>query len=125
MKTSNQQKYKKQNMSIFLLYIYIIFILGNFVLTKSLDCDFHSASETDSYWYFPSFKFSHVSYFFSMFREAIGKCSACSTDPNCGYCLSTLQCLPGLEDGPLDNLPCPEWIFESFSCPGKLHLLFL
>lgn len=51
-------------------------------------------------------------------RDAVDKCPACSAFDNCGYCLSTLQCVEGTEVGPLDRSPCPQWIFAAQSCPS-------
>lgn len=50
-------------------------------------------------------------------RDAIGKCGDCTAELRCGYCASTMQCLSGNEIGPENGIPCPEWIFNSNSCP--------
>lgn len=50
----------------------------------------------------------------------MGKCSICSTQSECGFCLSTLQCVSGVEEGPSLGLSCPNWIFSNGSCPGNL-----
>lgn len=51
-------------------------------------------------------------------RDAVGKCPACSGQINCGFCLSTLQCVAGVETGPVSGPPCPSWVFNNASCPG-------
>jgi hypothetical protein len=61
------------------------------------------------------------------YRDAVGKCPACTAADNCGYCLSTLQCLEGTESGPLNQSPCPSWSFQETGCPGidNFTLIFL
>ena len=52
-------------------------------------------------------------------REQVGKCDECTTDQNCGYCLSTLTCMTGNSNGPAGGTPCPNWLFNTEKCPGK------
>lgn len=43
----------------------------------------------------------------------------------CGYCLSTLQCVRGTVDGPLEkSYPCPSWTFVQDGCTGKNNTIF-
>jgi hypothetical protein len=64
------------------------------------NCSLYSSTDTDQYW------------------DAVAKCPACSAEGGCGYCLSTLQCLPGVDgSGPNDGSSCPNWAFDSKSCP--------
>ena len=40
-------------------------------------------------------------------------------EDECGYCLSSMQCLPGVNSsGPIDGTPCDQWTFTMNSCPG-------
>ncbi len=55
-------------------------------------------------------------------RDAIGRCDSCTALPNCGFCVSTLKCIDGLESGPTDGSPCPAWSFGGSDCPGKFSL---
>lgn len=52
-------------------------------------------------------------------RDAIGRCPLCTTLDNCGYCVSTLQCISGSLVGPSGNHPCPSWSFSPNDCPRK------
>lgn len=50
--------------------------------------------------------------------QSLGQCLPCTSSEACGFCTSTLQCLPGTQLGPFDDVPCPEWHYESSSCPA-------
>lgn len=47
-------------------------------------------------------------------------CSECSTSPICGWCSSSMRCVPGGEDGPVDSSFCAtsakDYLFSG--CPG-------
>ncbi len=45
------------------------------------------------------------------------KCSKCVLTDGCGYCFSSMRCIEGGIDGPLDESPCPEWIMTENECP--------
>ena len=79
----------------FLICYLAIFSLIN----AAKNCSQYSSAENDSYW------------------DAVGKCSVCNTDDECGFCLSTLECLLGTSEGPLNEIPCPEWTYNQESCP--------
>lgn len=65
------------------------------------NCSVFSSSDADQYW------------------DAVGKCPSCSIEAGCGFCLSTLQCLPGIDaSGPTDGTSCPNWVKDSSSCPA-------
>ena len=45
-------------------------------------------------------------------------CPTCIAHEGCGYCHSTLMCIEGDANGPLDGLPCPDWFLEVDDCPA-------
>ncbi|RLO13579.1 hypothetical protein DYB28_011993, partial [Aphanomyces astaci] len=50
------------------------------------------------------------------------KCGACVATSGCGFCHSTMQCLPGTTAGPSVEVPCPDWLFASAdACPQNPH----
>ena len=49
--------------------------------------------------------------------DEVSNCSSCTQVPECGYCLSTLQCVQGDSLGPVDGSPCPSWLSEATECP--------
>ena len=49
----------------------------------------------------------------------VSKCGGCVSNKGCGYCLSTLNCVEGSSDGPLDRSPCPTWLYNETLCPGE------
>ena len=51
------------------------------------------------------------------YYEAISDCGACTANTQCGFCLSTLQCLEGEGDGPASGLPCNYWLTSTVECP--------
>lgn len=51
-------------------------------------------------------------------RNEVQNCTACVSQPQCGFCLSTLQCVDGDVDGPADGAPCPDWTHVPVDCPG-------
>ena len=57
------------------------------------------------------------------YRTEVSKCGLCLGLKGCGYCLSTLRCMDGDHEGPLDGSPCPSWIVDDAGCPGKHHTL--
>ena len=63
-------------------------------------CSAYSSSDQDSFW------------------DALGRCPACMAHSNCGFCVSTLQCLGGTLIGPDNGTPCPQWTFGSQACPA-------
>ena len=63
-------------------------------------CSQFSAKDSDDFW------------------VSIGRCAPCAQEQYCGFCQSTLQCLNGTVEGPLNGIPCPSWSFSSDSCPG-------
>lgn len=69
--------------------------------TASSACSQYSAKDSDDFW------------------VSIGRCASCAQEQYCGFCQSTLQCLNGTIDGPVNGVPCPMWSFSSDSCPGK------
>lgn len=74
-------------------------IMSGFVAASS--CEEYSSVESDNYW------------------DAVARCDACSGQSLCGFCLSTLQCLSGIDDtGPLDGTSCPSWAFSPTTCPA-------
>jgi len=77
-----------------------LLLLSKVALAVKADaCSQFSSSETDSYW------------------DAIGRCDSCTALSNCGFCVSTLKCIDGLESGPTDGSPCPAWSFGGSDCP--------
>ena len=85
---------------------YLQLLISSFLFLNSLlciyaqsNCTTLSSKDTDSYW------------------DAVGKCSECNLKSDCGFCLSTLQCLEGTDVGPLDGIPCPSWTFQKETCP--------
>ena len=65
------------------------------------NCSAFSSTDADMYW------------------DAVAKCPACISEVGCGYCLSTLMCLPGIdESGPTDGSSCPDWTIDSTICPA-------
>jgi hypothetical protein len=59
-------------------------------------------------------------------RSEVTQCNPCVKANGCGFCLSTLRCLDGGEEGPSDGSPCPNWLFsdsvtslEFEGCPGE------
>jgi hypothetical protein len=62
-------------------------------------CGSFSAADNEDYW------------------DAVRRCNQCTDNPDCGYCLSTLQCLTGTDTGPGFDIPCPSWTFSNSSCP--------
>jgi hypothetical protein len=44
-------------------------------------------------------------------------CVECVEQEGCGYCLSTLRCVDGGNQGPTDGSPCPNWVHENGQCP--------
>lgn len=80
-----------------------LLFLGGLMTAKALpsNCSVYSATDADQYW------------------DAVAKCPACSAESGCGYCMSSLLCLPGIdESGPTDGSSCPNWIYDSKSCPA-------
>jgi hypothetical protein len=69
--------------------------------TESSACSQYSAKDSDEFW------------------VSIGRCASCAQEQYCGFCQSTLQCLNGTIEGPLNGVPCPSWSFSGDSCPGK------
>ncbi len=55
--------------------------------------------------------------------DEVANCTACTAQPSCGFCLSTLQCMSGGSSGPSDGSPCPSWITDSETCPGICSIL--
>jgi len=52
------------------------------------------------------------------YDEAIRDCGACAANFQCGFCLSTLQCLErGSNDGPSSEFPCNYWLTSAEDCP--------
>ena len=51
------------------------------------------------------------------YYEAISDCATCTENAQCGFCLSTLQCLEGGGDGPASGLPCSYWLASTGECP--------
>ena len=49
--------------------------------------------------------------------EAISDCTACAAKDQCGFCLSTLQCLEQGSNGPSNGLPCNYWLTAAEDCP--------
>lgn len=70
------------------------------VITGYDSCNNFSAQENEGYW------------------DSIGRCGSCNSIENCGFCLSTLQCLEGDGGGPFNSL-CNSWASISSLCPGK------
>lgn len=67
----------------------------------AVSCSAYSASDQDSFW------------------DALGKCPLCLSQSNCGFCVSTLQCLGGAASGPDNGTPCPQWTFGGQqNCPA-------
>jgi hypothetical protein len=63
-------------------------------------------------------------YFFKH-RSSMGQCNECNSNENCGFCLSSFQCLSGTESGPSNNSPCPDWTFKNSSCPCNISLKYI
>ena len=59
-----------------------------------------------------------------IFRDSVSQCGGCVEISGCGFCLSSLECIEGTDEGPLDGNGCPNWVTEPFTCPGILLLLF-
>ena len=49
--------------------------------------------------------------------DEVQNCTSCAAAQECGFCLSTLQCVAGDALGPLDGSPCPSWVAEPSVCP--------
>ena len=119
---------------LFVLINCTILISALFVKAATADsCESYSPSISDKYWwvllhlvtYLLFWLMPPINTFFSPDRVAVGSCTECSAVEGCGFCLSSLQCIPGVESGPLDGVPCPSWIYSSPSCPGTSHLAIL
>ena len=52
------------------------------------------------------------------FWDAVSRCPACAQASQCGYCMSTLQCMEGTSLGPSNGTPCPSWTFDGSICPN-------
>ena len=61
---------------------------------------------------------------------SVGRCTACTQTPGCGFCQSTLQCLVGDVSGPTGVngvsgvsgvQSCPSWSYETDTCPALPH----
>lgn len=62
--------------------------------------------------------FSYYHNFMLHYREALGRCKECTMFDNCGFCVTSLQCLAGSINGPDDaNIQCPSWNFADTTCP--------
>jgi len=85
---------------LFNVFILILILCLNIVLTTSDTCIQYSAKDSDEYW------------------DAVSKCPVCTSMKSCGFCMSSLQCLEGNEKGPTTGLPCSSWSFSNSSCPG-------
>ena len=73
-------------------------------------CSVHSAQDSDDFW------------------VSAGRCTACTETIGCGFCQSTLQCVPGDATGPLStsssssgSVSCPSWSFQADTCPVLPH----
>jgi hypothetical protein len=88
-------------------------------------CSAFSAGDADDFWFVDFLKIYLLMkflFFFSI-RDSLGRCPSCTSLDACGYCLSTLQCIPGTADGPMESsYPCPSWTFVQDGCPGKLEV---
>lgn len=86
-----------------IMYIWTVLVYLYYIPTIIADdysaCSEYSVREEDEFW------------------DAISRCSACTAINNCGYCQSSLQCLAGTLNGPLDGSPCPMWSFTNDTCP--------
>ena len=83
-------------------------------------CSSFSSSDAENYWYKIIQNILNVFLILLILinRDAVGKCSICTSQIECGFCLSTLQCVSGVEAGPSSGLSCPNWVFSNVSCPG-------
>ena len=84
----------------FTVFICILLLCVNNATTTSDSCAQFSAKDTDEYW------------------DAVGKCPSCTSKPGCGFCMSSLQCLEGNDNGPINGLPCSSWSSSNTTCPG-------
>ena len=86
---------------VFVWYVYICFLVLFFVISVNAEqnCSTYSASDFDNYW------------------DAVSKCGQCNIDDGCGFCLSTLTCMKGTNEGPSNGVPCPSWTFSQETCP--------
>jgi len=84
----------------FTVFICILLLCVNNATTTSDSCAQYSAKDTDEYW------------------DAVGKCPSCTSKPGCGFCMSSLQCLEGNDNGPINGLPCSSWSSSNTTCPG-------
>lgn len=44
------------------------------------------------------------------------ECGGCTTTPGCGWCRSSLSCMPGTPSGPTMGRTCPSWAGSRSSC---------
>lgn len=86
---------------LFIVSICILLLRVNNATTTSDSCVQYSAKDTDEYW------------------DAVGKCPVCASNQGCGFCMSSLQCLEGNDNGPINGLPCSSWSFSNITCPGS------
>ena len=84
------------------IFLFMMLLRGHMtIMAASSNCSVFSSTDADLYW------------------DAVARCPACMSESGCGYCLSTLMCLPGIdESGPTDGSSCPDWIIDSNSCPA-------
>ena len=85
----------------------LIFVLVSPSSLAALDCDRFNSDVEGTYW------------------DEILQCPSCLATEGCGYCLSSLRCEAGNDEGPSSGL-CSNWIFggdtTDFSSGGDVLL---
>lgn len=107
--------------------VVIVVQLAAAVSAQTQCADFNSGVES-SYWFVYSpfllfcvtckFGAHRVCGLLLVCRDSVRNCTGCATQPQCGYCLSTLQCVGGDDEGPADGMPCPDWVHMPADCPS-------
>mmetsp|Transcript_51158 Transcript_51158/g.147641 ORF Transcript_51158/g.147641 Transcript_51158/m.147641 type:complete len:226 (+) Transcript_51158:146-823(+) len=55
------------------------------------------------------------------FCRGLGSCSSCAAEPVCGWCSTSMKCVPGTKQGPADLSFCsfPSDVYTYGACPGQ------
>ena len=81
------------------MFVFVLWCKSAYASGYVDPCSEFSSQESDDYW------------------QAVSRCTKCNALPNCGYCLSTLQCVEGAKSGAFNGVSCPSWTYEEDHCP--------